>query len=122
MRLSLTHLAQLRKSDLENLLMLGGWTMENFINWVSRSRNEAALVHADVTRVMEAANYGQLCKKYRHLDAQLNDKKHQAKEVIAACDSIIKVLDYKQVECYYPITKSRLADLINEIDLTPAAE
>lgn len=96
--------------------------MENFINWVNRSRNEAALVQADVTRVMEAANYGQLCKKYRYLDAQLNDKKDQAKEVIAACDSIIKVLDYKQVECYYPITKSKLADLINEIDLTPTAE
>lgn len=122
MKLSLTHLVKLRGDELKTLIALGGWTMENFINWVNRSRNEASLARTKVMQIMESDNYEQLFKRRPHLDDQMKNKKFAAECVVSACDSILNAIGYKREEVVYPLTKTQLDELLNEIEQIPAAE
>lgn len=96
--------------------------MESFVNWLGKTRNEASLARTKVMQIMESDNYGRLCEKRPKLDNQLKNKKFAAECVVSACDSILNAIGYKREEVVYPLTKTQLDELLNEIEQIPAAE
>lgn len=108
MRLSLSHLCQLKKSDIETFIVLGGWSMEEFAQWLQLTRHNARCVIGQIEDIKDSSHWETMGEHYQNaMNAKLSD----AKTTEGQISLILENMEYSAPRVTYVMSAAHVKEI-----------
>lgn len=108
MRLSFSHLTQLKKSDIETFVLLGGWSMEEFAQWLQLTRHNARCVANQIEDVKDSSYWETMGEYYQ---TAMNAKLSEAKTTEGQISLILENMEYSAPRTTYVMSASHVKEI-----------
>lgn len=108
MRLSFSHLTQLKKSDIETFILLGGWSMEEFAQWLQLTRHNARCIAHQIEDVKDSSYWERLGE---YEQAAMDAKLSEAKTTEGQISLILENMEYSAPRTAYVMSASHVKEI-----------